>query len=667
MLTALSTLMLFVPQRFYGATASIGVDCGTDLGAISPYVYGQNSAGIYYEAPMTDPNMINTIKEMGITAFKFPPGSASQRYDFKYNNYSGREWWGGGTPAPEPGEWDDTRPSLEDEFRFCNAVEADPIIGVNVAFCGPDGTGINKNGVWMGGGDLVSYGMSLPDTAQKRAQHAADMVSYMHSLCDVNGWEYPVYYDIGNEWYWDGPTAPEYCAIYRECYTAMKAVDPNIVLNSAAYTDDYFVQQIGDILDTNNFHLYSSLTGSNYDDRITYYPGTVDGTFYAMFGENVQQTLINSYTNYWPSRDVVFVNTEWGDHWGTASQFSTYRAGIFAAHVLFRHIKNKYVISAPWYLWSSNDTIYHLFGGPPEFKMRPRGFIYKVYKNFGDSLLEAIDSDEGDSLIAQASKRSDGSTAIIVINLSETVTYDTQISLANFAMSGEIEVHTMNNSNCYEGGPGPSMSTLTQQSSPVNYTFAPWTVTCLVVKGESDVPVITNVASGNITETGATITWDTDRASTSQAEYGTTISYGSSTTEDSNLVLSHSVDLTGLMPGTEYHYRVICKDSENKGSMSIDYKFTTLGTGGIDVKVYPNPVSGGGQITFSVGAATGGEVKVYTVSGKLVKELAIGTGESEVGWDVLNEDGNSITAGLYLYTITDGAGNKKTGKLAISH
>jgi hypothetical protein len=34
--------------------------------------------------------------------------------------------------------------------------------------------------------------------------------------------------------------------------------------------------------------------------------------------------------------------------------------------------------------------------------------------------------------------------------------------------------------------------------------------------------------------------------------------------------------------------------------------------------------------------------------------------------DVLNEDGNSITTGLYIYSIIDAEGNKKTGKLAIT-
>jgi hypothetical protein len=87
----------------------------------------------------------------------------------------------------------------------------------------------------------------------------------------------------------------------------------------------------------------------------------------------------------------------------------------------------------------------------------------------------------------------------------------------------------------------------------------------------------------------------------------------------------------------------------------------------IDVKAYPNPlvVSEGSQITFSVSGTTGGEVKIYTISGRVVKKLLIQSG-SEVNWDVLNEEGNSITTGLYIYTITDSEGKVKTGKLAIT-
>jgi hypothetical protein len=185
--------------------------------------------------------------------------------------------------------------------------------------------------------------------------------------------------------------------------------------------------------------------------------------------------------------------------------------------------------------------------------------------------------------------------------------------------------------------------------------------------GDGIPPGISSVNAINITMTGATITWDTDEPATSQVKYGATASYGNSTVEDGNLVTGHSVDLTNLIPGIEYHYRVISKDSSSNEKISIDYTFKTPGDK-IDAKVYPSPYnpSKGSSMRFSVSGTTGGEVKIYTISGKLVKKLAIGAGESDAIWDVLNEDGNSIAAGLYIYSITDGEGNRKTGKLAIT-
>jgi hypothetical protein len=187
--------------------------------------------------------------------------------------------------------------------------------------------------------------------------------------------------------------------------------------------------------------------------------------------------------------------------------------------------------------------------------------------------------------------------------------------------------------------------------------------------GDDTPPAISNVNAVNIKMTGATITWETDEPATSRVKYGpSAASYGNNTAEDGSLVTGHSVDLTDLMPGREYHYRVISRDSSGNEEISVDYKFTTVGENEIAAKVYPSPYSPskGSSMRFSIDSTAGGEVKIYTVSGKLVKRLLIGAGESGADWDVLNEEGNSITAGLYIYSITDGAGNKKTGKIAIT-
>jgi hypothetical protein len=84
-------------------------------------------------------------------------------------------------------------------------------------------------------------------------------------------------------------------------------------------------------------------------------------------------------------------------------------------------------------------------------------------------------------------------------------------------------------------------------------------------------PVISSVVA-SVSTSSATITWTTNEASTSQVEYGATISYGTTTTLDASLVTSHSVVVSSLSSGT-YHYRVISKDAANNQTLSSDGTF----------------------------------------------------------------------------------------------
>ena len=72
-------------------------------------------------------------------------------------------------------------------------------------------------------------------------------------------------------------------------------------------------------------------------------------------------------------------------------------------------------------------------------------------------------------------------------------------------------------------------------------------------------PVISNVAHTNVTATSATITWTTNKNTTSQVVYGTAIDLSGATTypvsdtkADST---SHSINLTGLNNPTKYYYK----------------------------------------------------------------------------------------------------------------
>ncbi len=86
---------------------------------------------------------------------------------------------------------------------------------------------------------------------------------------------------------------------------------------------------------------------------------------------------------------------------------------------------------------------------------------------------------------------------------------------------------------------------------------------------------VSSVASSNITETAATITWSTDKAATSQVQFGLSSGYGEWSAFSSSMATSHSVNLTGLTANTTYHFRVNSIDEVSNETFSEDYTFTT--------------------------------------------------------------------------------------------
>jgi hypothetical protein len=81
--------------------------------------------------------------------------------------------------------------------------------------------------------------------------------------------------------------------------------------------------------------------------------------------------------------------------------------------------------------------------------------------------------------------------------------------------------------------------------------------------------------AGTIGSTTAQIFWTTYKPSTTQLIYGKSTNYGQASPLDKNMVLDHVVNLTGLQPGTTYHFRTKSVDrAGNVGSMH-DLTFTT--------------------------------------------------------------------------------------------
>lgn len=91
----------------------------------------------------------------------------------------------------------------------------------------------------------------------------------------------------------------------------------------------------------------------------------------------------------------------------------------------------------------------------------------------------------------------------------------------------------------------------------------------------SDDLVITFGGTSNITTTSAMVSWTTTLPANSIVEYGPTNAYGSNFIDDTQNTI-HSLLLTGLTPGTTYHFRVSSVSSLNGDSaVGIDRTLTT--------------------------------------------------------------------------------------------
>lgn len=199
-----------------------------------------------------------------------------------------------------------------------------------------------------------------------------------------------------------------------------------------------------------------------------------------------------------------------------------------------------------------------------------------------DTTIEQAIANKGFEYYDSTNSASISSVAIVsddtvAITLNQTPTGSNQ--RLRYAYTGTAGVDAGSHS---AGAAGGNLRDTDSFPSAYGNTLYDWAVHFdEAISVDNTAPVLSSVTSTGTSNTGTTITWNTDEAATTKVQYGVSTAYGVTTPiTDSSGTLSHSATLSGLTACSQYHYRVISSDPTLNTATSSDATFTTTGCTG---------------------------------------------------------------------------------------
>ncbi|MFT4781475.1 MAG: putative repeat protein (TIGR03806 family) [Psychroserpens sp.] len=171
----------------------------------------------------------------------------------------------------------------------------------------------------------------------------------------------------------------------------------------------------------------------------------------------------------------------------------------------------------------------------------------------------------------------DSSTHISWNDASNTESYIVEYGLSGFAIGGGTSISSTNINVSISGLQGNTTYDVYVQTVCSENNISMFTDGYSFTTSESPCAAVTNISSSMITDTFAVIAWEdtVNTGSTYELEFGASgFSLGSGTTLAAN---NTSLDITGLMPNTNYDFyiKAICNGSNVSPSTSTN-SFTTL-------------------------------------------------------------------------------------------
>ncbi len=125
------------------------------------------------------------------------------------------------------------------------------------------------------------------------------------------------------------------------------------------------------------------------------------------------------------------------------------------------------------------------------------------------------------------------------------------------------------------------------------------------------------------------------------------ITISSTSFEGNDNTISVTVETGGLAESRSPYTGTVTLTS-NGGTKTVDVSVTVIPSG---VVAYPNPVSASDStITFWGTSIPNAEIRIYTLTGELVRTLTEVYGDGNVSWDGRNDKGNLVARGVYYYT-----------------